>query len=302
MIGTKFVRGMVSTLLVAGVAAADTIYMKNGVQVDGVIQKRANGRIFVQVGPNRVALRENEVAKIEENDKTGHMDLEAAKERARKRNQLLEERTGLTVVQRAQVEKLLKLLKSSDRDTVNKGVTRLVALGQKINVMKYLEYFLPSMLPYSVPGCLEVAFQLSPIRALPLIQMQVKSPDERCRAKALELLGRLQDKEAGPVVTRGLIDHEPVVRIAASYALAALRYYPATPVLLENLDAHDLRVQNAAKRALSYMWSTDESPVSFETKEEWRAFWREKVPSVESPVNPLEVRPLVPPGTEFRDE
>jgi len=284
-------------------AMPDTVYLKNGVQIHGKIISQDDKVIRMQIGDRKTAVRVSETVRTEENDKTGKVDLREARRRAEERNQELTERTGLDAKQRARVEQALSLLgRRDDPNAQAEGRRLLLALAQEMDVYRYLEHTLVGMLPYYVPGVLEVMVTLNPLRALPHVRNEVFSAYAPSRATALTLLARMQDREAVGWMVQGLLDHEWVVCVAAANAIGALGVREATPVLLENLKAFDLRIQNSSRSALENLWSTPDNPVHFAQRSDWEAFWQAQAPDVPNAYDVRQVEPLVPEGTQFQDE
>ncbi|HOZ48624.1 MAG TPA: hypothetical protein PLO37_19980 [Candidatus Hydrogenedentes bacterium] len=288
--------------LVSTAALADTVYMKNGVQIHGKVISQDDKRIVLQIGDRKVTVRTNEAAKIEENEKTGKLDRQVMLERARQREEEMTEITGLTPEQRTRVKAVMQLLLSEDPNVRVDGQRKLVALAQEMDVFTFFAHYLPMMLPRFIPGVLDVMAAIQPENTIPILREQVLNVDAGARAKSLELIARLGDVEGIPLAARGLLDHEPLVQIAAAAALGQLRAKEATPVFIEAMKGFDVRVNNACREALSGMWSTPEQRVDHFNAGDWQAFWETRANSVASPLQPFLLEPLVPAGSCFVDE
>ena len=288
-------------VLVSAYALADTVHMKNGVQVRGVVASRDENRVVVRIGERKVVLRTKEIARIEQNAETGVFDREKAKAAARARDRKLTELTGLTAAQRQAAEQAMDMLIVADPRVQEVGKRRLLAMGKKVDLFRYFGYVLPGTLPYYVPGVLEILVELDPKRAKPLVRAEVANEDKVARAVVVALLGRMGDRESAGLVVRGLVDHTPEVRVAAAYALGDLGSKVATPVLIENLKAFDQRIRNACRQALQQIWGSPDAPVAFTSLEDWQGFWKTQAASIRA-YDVSMLQPLVEPGAEFEDE
>jgi len=268
----------------------------------GIVKSQSTGQVTVQIGSSEVVLRTSEIARIEKNDRTGAFDREKAQAAALERSREVTKLTGLRAPERIEVRQTMSLLLSADPLVNVKARRKLVAMGKEVDLFRYFEHSLPTLLPRYVPGVLEVLVELDPKRARPLLWKQSTNVDAACRAKALELMGKVQDYDSIPLLMRGLVDHAPEVRIAASSALGALRVKEATPVLMENLKMFDIKIRNAGRLALQTIWSTPDKQVDLHSMAEWEAFWSAQSSSLTSPYNVSALEPLVPPGVAFEDE
>ena len=150
-----------------------------------------------------------------------------------------------------------------------------------------------------LPGVLEVmlAIDKSETKTIILENLDDKSP--AIRAAVLELLGRHRELASVETVARGVLDADLEVQIAAIHALAELGDGRATPVLVGALSNANPRVRNAGKAALSRLWSKPETPVQFETADEWNDYWSEASARVGKPIELASLKPLYvqPEGT-----
>ena len=284
-------------ILAAVPAPADTIHMKNGTPINGVVESRSEGMLTIRVGKRRIRLREDEVQLIEENDRDGSVNMDAAREEAKRRDEELSAKTGLNYQQRMAVDTALKMLFSDLEDLSADGRRKLVEMQKTADLVPYLLMVFPDAHPLNRGRLLRLLFEFSPERARPLIDANAADPEPNLRAACLELLGRVagHSPEEVDVLVRGLADHENPVRMAACRGLAAARSRAATPMLIHALRGSDLRVQNLSRDALSATWSTPEAPVRFETAEEWAAYWNQHAAAVPTEYFPDRVVPLVSP-------
>ena len=140
-----FVMGAV--LCVAALAAADTVYLNNGVRFDGV-----------EAGERTLVYRPSEIARIEENDKTGGFDREAARARWERRDAELTALTGLTAEERETVEALMYRLQRSDPAERKSVRDKLVKLQEEMPVFKFLAWRMPGVSHRLSPWVLEAMF------------------------------------------------------------------------------------------------------------------------------------------------
>lgn len=292
----------VSLVAMAVAAGADTIYLKTGVTVDGVIQKREDGKLIVKTGSRTVAFREQEVVKIEENDKTGAFDKKAAMERAKRREAELEAETGLPTKQRKEVQRILRKFLLDPPEEHERAKRYFVRLYKSVDFFPYFDLCIDSMFPPVVKGMLDVMYEVDAVRAVPTVRKVATFSDPGVREAAIHILGRVQDVQSRELVARALIDDDLGVRLAGTYAAETLKLIEATPLLLANLHQHNPSLQNASKKALSAIWSTEQQAVAFDDRNEWQAFWQANADRVPNALEPSMLLPLVPPGTMYEYE
>lgn len=286
--------------MVTSYCVADTVHMRNGVQIHGKVKSQDEKRVTLMVGKREVILRAKEVARVVENDKTGVLDRKKMIAQAQKQQQELLETTGLNAQQRNKVLRAMALLMDPMKRAEGKRI--VLAVAEEADVFRYFEWYLPSMLPRYIPSVLEIMVQLQPSRMKPILHEQCSNTDIDTRAKAIELIGRLQDQGAALLCARGLVDHEAAVRVAACHALGELRCREATAALLENLKAPDAGIQNAGRDALLRIWSGQPGVADFQSDEEWVALWQRQASSAPMAFKAHALKPLVEHGVQFEDE
>lgn len=291
-----------AVVLLCATLYADTVYLKNGVQVDGVVVSESSDHVRLRIGNRESVFRGSEILRIEKNEKKGGLDLEKLKVEAAEKEKEMQEKTGLTAQERVRVSQLLGRMTSQNEDERVRGKNELLAMGKEADLFRYFEVWLPSMLPRFIPGVLEILCELNPRRARPLLLSQVEHPDALTRAAAIRLLGEIGDTGSADIIARGLVDPSAQVRVAAAYALGALRLKEATPLLLAAWNDPELRVQKTCRESLKWIWSTQENPVEYDNIADWEAFWMSKAGSVSSKYDIAKLKPLVEPGTTFMDE
>lgn len=289
-------------VLCGGPAGADTITMKNGTQIEGQVQEKPGGRMVVIVNGRSLELRPEEVALVEKNEKTGRLDQAALEARRAERERKHLEETGLTLEQRAEVMELMRNLQSTDPKMKERSREALLAKGKELDLFQFFELYVRSLSPRFIPGVLEVLCTFNAPRAIPLLRDHCLHVDENTRIMAITLLSREQDYNSVELIARGLLDHEPDVRIAASNAIAALGARETTPILLDNLKSADARVRYVSRHALARIWSEPDTAVDFEGHEEWAAYWNKEAAHVSNPITASGLTPLVKPGERFEDE
>ena len=294
---------LIALLIVAILpAGADTLYLKNGTCIHGVVLSDSNGVLMVQAGDRKAAYRSSEVAQIEKNDKTGKLDMEEIRERAKLREKELIETTGLSPQQHRLVHDLLKKAQNRDRDISEPAKQELAALGQKVDLFRYFRHFLPEYSPRLVAPVLEVLFRIDKVAARPILQEYVTHVDAVCRAAALLYLARSGDTSVIPLLAQGLIDHKDTVRLACAYGAGALKAKECTPLILANMKLPDPRLLNVGAMALEQIWSDEGHPVRFSQLPEWESYWNEHASEVAAPYSPEALSPLVPEDAKFVDE
>jgi len=286
----------------AACAAADTIYLNNGVRFDGVVRERPDGNYLVDAGGRKIIYRAAEVARIEQNNRTGAFDKEAARRRWAERDAELTELTGLTTDQRRRVEALMFELRTphpGDRQRIRE---RLAAMQAEVDIVPFLAMRLRELSHRFSPWVLETIVILDPRRSRDYAREYMTHTHAGTRATAIELAGRLGDAESAGAMARGLVDHAAEVRIAAAYALAAVKARNASPALLQLLEDPDMKVINAARSALKLLYQDETEGRSLLTLEEWRGFYDSLTPRPEGTFALEGLEPLIPEHLEFEDE
>ncbi len=271
---------LVIALLPLGAVFADTIHLKNGVRFDGVVTPVPDqeGVFQVTAGDRKLIYRESEIARIEKNDKTGHLDKKALLERWEEKNKRLTEETGLTAEQRRMVRGLMFELKSEDMSKRIAVRDKLQGLQQEIDVFGYLSTLYPELSPLMAPNVLWVLAHLDSRRSIELLQGATQQNYAEVRAVAIELLARMRHRESIPLLTRGLADFDQTVQISAAYAMAELGVRNATPALIALLASPDRRVSNATRESLVAIWGEALGDTRPNTVSEWEAFWSTQAP------------------------
>ena len=294
----RFLTAFIVVFLAAAWASADTVLMKDSNTYDGKIISKDDGLIRMQSGDHEVVLPLADVASVETNDKTGPViDYEAIEREAKARDSELVEKTGLQARDRAAVDDLLQVLFLGDESASKNARHVLLDMVKDKNPYRYLEMWLPSILPTRLAPLLDVMFEMNPDGMRETLKQTALSPSETARAESLRLLGKLKDKSALELMKHGMVDHAPEVRIAAAQGVQALGVREATPLLLKALTGDDLRVQNASRDALSALWTEPgQQPLNFLQNSGWDEFWKTKAASVPGAWNPESTEPLVEPG------
>lgn len=287
-------------MLAALGAPADTVYLNNGVRFDGVVTEVPDqeGIFKVTAGDRTLMYRASEIRKIEKNERTGHLDKQALLARWEEKNKQLTEETGLSAEQRSLVRSLMFQLKTenvSERLAIRE---KLVNLQAEADVYGYLATLYPELSILLAPNVLEVLYYLDPIRASEVLKESAQSTYFGTRAVALELLGRLKDKDSIDLIVRGLVDHRQPVQMAAVKVLAQLGVKEATPALISLLSHADQRVSNRARDALQVLWADKLGDPKPGSVDEWTSFWNAQAPSG-TPIQMAKLEPLIAPEDEF---
>lgn len=284
----------------ASAVTADTLYLTTGVTIDGKVSQKEPGLYQVQIGDRVVLYQENEIDHIEQNDRTGVLDRAAIQADWEKRNQELTELTGLTADQRRRVESVMIRLKREDERVAARN--ELMAIHQEFDIFKYLEFVYHDFGHRFDRWVLETMCYIDSRRSLELVRSAASDTYYRTRAKAIELLGLIQDVDSVTLIARGLVDHMPEVRYNAVAALAALKVKAATPAFIELLGHPDARVSNAARESLLALWAAEVGDPKPDTAEQWNTFWAAQVGNVPGAFGLNGIEPLIKPEEEFQDE
>lgn len=301
-IPTRIISPALAALLWAAPLAADTIWLNTGIKFDGVVNQRPDGSYQVRAGDRLLVFRADEVAKIEENDRTGALDLDEVRARWAARDAELTAETGLNAEQRRLVEAALWDLQNEEDGIRLRARNDLIRMQEQFDVFKYLAFQFPQLSHRLSPHALETLVLLDAGRGRAVAREALTHPYQGTRAKAIEMLGRVNDTEYAAEIARGLVDHSLDVRIAAAFVLGALGAKAATPVLIGSLTHPDLRVNNAARDALNTIWRAETGGERLVTPEEWQKLWGAQAARVGTRLAAVDLKPLIDPELEFQDE
>ncbi len=282
-------------------AIADTLHLKDGTTLDGAVVKINDNCMAIRSGNGEIVYSNDEIDRVEKNEKKGTLDLATTNPAALRHEQELEKSTGLSAEQREKIIAIVDRLAREDAAERGQAVKELIALNQQLDVYRFLKESRQGFGARVMPGVLEVMLALNKgeTKAIVLDCLNDKTPP--IRAAALELLGEHKELASLETVARGLVDSEDEVQIASAHALAALADKRATPALIASLANANPRVRNAALAALSRVWSTADAPVKFETADEWTKFWTESSSTAGKPIELASLQPLyvMPEGTNY---
>ena len=295
----KWQHAVLAVALVASSAGADTVYLKNGVEFDGVVTPvPENPDVFkVTAGERTLMYRAEEIDRVEKNAKTGLLSEADIRARWEEQNKRLTEETGLNADQR---NLLLGLMFDLKTDNVAKRISireQLIGLQKEYDAYKFLAAQLPGVSILIAPNLLEALAYMDSSRATELLQGATQSNYYGNRVMAIELLGRMGSAGSKELIVRGLVDHKQEVQISAIYVIASLGAREVTPAFISLLASPDERVANASREALQALWAnalTDPKPG---TVDEWKAFWNAQEKK-ETPVQLADLKPLSNPDEE----
>ena len=291
---------IILALVAAVTTPADTIYLKNGVRFDGVVTPvpEQEGMFRISAGDRTLIYRETEIARVEKNDKTGHLDKQALIDRWKERNQKLTEETGLTADQRRLVRGLMFELRSEDISVRIAVRDKLQALQEEADVYGYLRSLYSELSPLLAPNVLWVLVHLDTAKSIDLLEESAQSNYFETRAVALELLGQLRSQNSETLVARGLADHNQTVQINAAYALARLGVRRSTPALIGMLADPDRRVSSASRESLTALWADSLGDKRLGPVSEWEEFWNGQT-AEGTPIRLEDLEPLSPEDEEL---
>lgn len=289
---TMFIASCAAILLVAAPGGADTLYLKDGTAIDGIVTAINDNCMSIRSGNGEILYQTDEVERIEKNDKKGVLDLAVFNPAALRHEQALAAATGLNAAQREKVIAIVDRLALEDATERNQAMKELIALRQQFDVYRFSRESRQGFGARVLPGVLEamLAMNKSETKGIILEYLEDKTPVNR--AAAIALLGKHKDIAPLEMIARGAVDADLEVRITTIHALAEIADRRVTPVLIGTLADSNLRVRNAAKAALGRIWSRPESTVEFETVDEWNTFWAESKTQVGKPVELAALRPL----------
>lgn len=282
-------------------AIADTLHLKDGTSIDGTVVKINDNCMAIRSGNGEIIYANDEIDRVEKNEKKGALDLAVTNPAALRHEQELEKATGLQAEQREKIIAIVDRLASEDAAERSQAVKELIALNQQVDMYRFLKESRQGFGARVLPGVLEVMLALNKGETKPIVLDCLNDKSPPVRAAALELLGTHKELASLETVARGLVDSEDEVKIASAHALAALADKRATPALIASLGNANPRVRNAALAALSRMWGTVEAPVKFETADEWTKFWNESSAQAGKPIELAALEPLyvMPEGTNY---
>ncbi|MBX7258323.1 MAG: HEAT repeat domain-containing protein [Candidatus Hydrogenedentes bacterium] len=300
--------GLTILIAVAGYSYADTIVFPDGATMDGEVRE-VNANCFeLVVGDKSIQFARTEIASIEKNDKRGDAAKPLVLPQVKQWEAEMERNTGLDADQR---EKFLLLVdamrKATDPGERQKIESEILAMSKTVDLVKFIKASYDTSSLGRKMVLLAILNMLDPQTALPYLKDGMTVNNAHFRAFALGLYGHILresnnlDNEAVTFMTRGLIDSDADVQLAAGNALAESGSKIATPVLLAKLDAADPRVQNAANRALAQIWSVDAASISGDPKAYWQEHWNANQSGVDSPLDPEKLEPLVDKDAPLED-
>lgn len=294
----------VGLFLAATPSFADTIHLKGGIPIDGVVEVKIGDVYTVRTGNRKIMLHEEEILTVESNDRDGSLNLEVIKEEVRRRDEELVNLTGLNAVQRMEVDMALEMLYSDNEEMSNDGRRKLLAMREKVDIYPYMAHIFPDMHPANMARALLIMFELASEKVRPLLSERATHPEENLRAACVRLLGEVPSPTPAELelMVRGLADHQETVRVAACNGLTLVGCREATPMLIRVMRAGNPVVDIPAKAALSAAWSSPEQAVSFDDLKGWSTFWQEHAAQVPLAYDPERVVPLVEPGVTFQNE
>jgi len=273
-------------------AGADTLYLKDGTALDGKVSKINDHCVAVRSGNGEIVYPNEQVDRIEQNDKKGTLDLAYDNPAALRHEEELDRATGLNTEQRERIIALVDRLAREDSNERNQAINELVGLQRQMDVYRFLRESRHGFGARVMRGVLEVMLAINAAETKEIVYDSLFDKVPGIRAAALELLGKHKELTSIDSVARGLVDADADVQIAAAHALAELGAGRATPALVATLSNTNPRVRNAGKSALARIWSTPESPVQFETPEEWERFWGEVSARAGAPIALASLEPL----------
>lgn len=295
---------VVAFLSAASPTFSDTIHLRGGIPIDGVVEVKIGDVYTVRTGNRKIMLQEEEIVTVEKNDRDGSLDLEAIKEEARRHDEELVNLTGLNAAQRMEVDMALEMLYSDNEEMSNDGRRRLLAMREKVDIYPYMAHIFPDMHPANMAKALLLMFELDPEKVRPLLSERATHPEENLRAACVRLLGKVPSPTPSELelMVRGLADHQETVRAAASNGLVSAPCREATPMLIRVMQAGNPVVDFPAKAALGAAWSIPGQTVSHDNWKDWLAFWQEHAAQVPLAYDPERIVPLVEPGVTFQNE
>lgn len=289
-----------ATMSLTGVA--DTFFLNGEVAVHGTLLRSDDKFHYIDIGGRQKRIPKKSIKHIEKNDKTGALDLEAARKRVERKQQQLTEETGLTHEERIEIERLIFTLRADNAAEANQAKRTLTGMCAAEKVYRYIAGLVEDVNfdPFLTRVLLVVLTDADAALTIPLLQTFATYVDEGVRAECLELLGIHRHVSSLTLMMRGMLDHQPVVRLAGASALAAIGAKEATPLLLKNFNHPDLRVENYTREALGIIWKAELGDTEpFKTLEEWQNFWNEQSPAVLKTVDIEGLEPLVEPGVSY---
>lgn len=279
-------------VLAAQAACADTIFFKDGTSVDGKAAETTYDTVSVQIGKGRVNFLPKDVERIEKNEKDGD-PIKISGQRAEEHQNLLDQRTGLTGLQRDKVRAALEPLWSPDEAIRVAARKKVLEMGREMPVFHFIESALPFSKGAVAPEMMRLLVEMDPQKAQEVVPLYTQNPDPGIRSAALELLAGYRSADYVEALSRGMLDPDPHVQSSAAFAIAAAGQKAATPALIEGLRSPDPGVQNASRAALERLWSSGNVKPGAKTPEEWANYWKNQAGSIPDAVDPANLIPLV---------
>ena len=272
----------------AGIAGADTIFFRDGTTLDGKVSQPHPNVVRLEVEGGNLSFPASSVLRIEENDKVGRYTLRTNPHTLRHITQM-EETTGLTGDEQAEMFKLLEPLSSEDSAERHRAAQAILAVAEEKDIVDFLAHVTTSTTERYLPQVLEIIAELDPVRAREVSQMHLSQQHPTSRSAALAQLARVGGGEVVATVAQGLVDHEPEVQVIAAQSLGQTGARAATPALLDALSSPNARVRVASEQALRQLWGVTED----KSPQEWQSHWNQNRASVPDPINTASLTPLV---------
>jgi hypothetical protein len=255
--------------------------------MDGVVTRPNENTVVLEMEGGSLTFQASEVDRIEANAKRGTFQ----NPMARKHEDELNRRTGLTAAQREELRALMEPLKSEDETEVNRAKKAILKKAETLDLFRFFQSSLTVSGLYA-PDVLELMEKCYPDRALPVLREYAQNIEPVTRAKALELLAAHKDKDDLELVARGAVDPDPEVQVAALKALNELAGRRATPVYLLGLGSSNARVRATALAVLSAQWKDVPGAPLNAAPAAWPTFWDSQAASVADALDPKALRPL----------
>ena len=286
-----------SALLILGASAhSDTVFFKDGSKLDGTATRPNDNCVALTVGNATMTFPASQVASVEKNDNKGTYTLDQI--RAKRHNDLMLERTGLTREQRDAARKVVVGLDSDDPKMRRAAREQLKQMGKQMPIFKYLNACLPYMRGARVPEMMHVMCELDPKNAQNMLMVRSQDITPLNRAKALELIGATMKEKGTERVAQGLVEQEPAIQISAAHTLGQVGDKRASLALAKGLESNDERVRNACKTALTRLWSTESTKVEFKSTSDWKNYVSQRSAQMGKAIDPAGLQPLIVPDPE----
>ncbi len=200
---------------------------------------------------------------------------------------------GISTRERRDVMRTMRMLRSGDEDIRRAGGERLNGLAQEIDLVRYLEALIPNTYnPRQIQETFQLMWSHDSRRATALALKLVTTPPAVHRAEALRILAKSGSPKYAEYLTRGLVDVDFDVSLAAVRGLRTVKSPESTPILIAKFDSFVRGYRTTWSQALCNAWNVPADTEGSNTLEFWESHWEKNARTVRRAYSPKSLKPL----------